>query len=144
MFDMATNISSIPVVIKRHSLFSLLAFLLATLVFAHPVHSAHTSGGASIDIIHHSLAKSTPAVDMNDDDTKKSKPGTRYIGAPPGLHYLPMLAMFFFTMMLVFENNEKSRELLFLPVLFSFLAYKILFLMEENAAIDGYLRKMRK
>ena len=142
---MATNIHSHLVVIKRHSLFSLLAFLLTTLLFVHPVHSTSSVGQAYVDVLHLSLAKSTPIVDINDDDSKKSKHGQpRYIGAPPGFHYLPLFAMFFFTMVLVSENDEKSRQMLFLPVLFSFLAYKILFLMEENAAIDSFLRKAKK
>jgi 1,4-dihydroxy-2-naphthoate octaprenyltransferase len=99
---------------------------------------------ASVDNPHSSLAKAMPITDISEEDSKKSKPAqVRYLGAPPGLHYLPILAMFVFIMMMVFEKDEKSRQILFLPVLFSFLIYKFLFLVEENTAIDSFLRKRR-
>ncbi|HSB47566.1 MAG TPA: hypothetical protein VLD37_06130 [Candidatus Bilamarchaeum sp.] len=130
-----------PVVIRSVAFFVVLAFLLAPLSFQSET-AAHSMSVSLNDS--HTIAKSAQIADLGEKDSKKDKVPLRYTGAPPGLHYLPMLAMFVFIVMLVLEKSEKSREMLFLPVLFSFLAYKILFLMEENAAMDGFIRRHRK
>ncbi|MFN7991620.1 MAG: hypothetical protein U0R44_05675 [Candidatus Micrarchaeia archaeon] len=95
---------------------------------------------------HLTVTKET-TVQPDEDASKKSRGAptraARFPGAPAGLHILPMFAMFFFILLMVFEKEARARETLLLPVIFSFLIYKVLFLMEENEAMDRFMRKIR-
>ena len=132
---MATNIPLRPEAISGILILSLLGLVLAPAVASQgEFHAEKALLDASQE-----AKKSIQAVDEDVSKKKSRQAAPRGGMVPPGLHFLPMLGAFFIVMMIVFEEETKARQFLVLPLVFAFLLYKILFLMEENAAIDRAL-----
>ena len=99
--------------------FMAILLLLMPIAHADQESSSHWTQQAPLleplhDSIDHGISK-------DDDISKKSRHANpKLLGVPPGMHFIPMLAMFAVIFMIVFENTAEQRQMLVLPLVLSF------------------------